>query len=120
MLMAVALGSQPENARLAQDRAWAQWALQQWAAFPVSSGLRPLILTGPPTRMDHGFRSGEAKLAFLYGDIQTEVQLPGPAGFRTLVGWSRTVTVRLASPLGERVVVDLDASPLMVLAHDPA
>jgi hypothetical protein len=36
------------------------------------------------------------------------------------VGSGRTVTVRLDSALGERVVIDLDASPVTVLPTDPA
>jgi hypothetical protein len=39
----------------------------------------------------------------------------GPPGWRATVGYTRTVTARLARPLGERVVVDLDASPVVVL-----
>ena len=38
----------------------------------------------------------------------------GPPGWRATVGCARTVTARLARPLGSRVVVDLDASPVMV------
>lgn len=38
----------------------------------------------------------------------------GPPGPRAAIGCARTVIARLASPLGERVVVDLDASPVIV------
>jgi hypothetical protein len=38
----------------------------------------------------------------------------GPAGPRPAVGCARTVIAKLANPLGERVVVDLDASPVIV------
>jgi hypothetical protein len=41
----------------------------------------------------------------------------GPPGWRSMVGRARTVTVQLASPLGDRVLVDLDASPVIVRAH---
>ena len=44
----------------------------------------------------------------------------GPPGWRSTIGCARTVVTRLTRPLGERVVIDLDASPVMVLAHDPA
>jgi hypothetical protein len=255
-------GGQSEgSSRLAWGRAWAHWALQRWETFLVDSRPRPLVLTGPPTRFERGFRSGDAKLAFLHGDITAAVPLPdgllevlrggapgprtaperlrwknplfitqvapgqaefatdrgvrefpawrlggpevdgalwildpvvasrcwappepappkpsdglphrsasaaiegdgltlhftfagappeyveypateavetsqalvvlpvergvGPPGGRWLAigGCARTVVARLASPLGERVVVDLDASPVMVLAQDPA
>ena len=59
-----------EDGRLAWDRGWARWALQRWESFPADRQPRPLVLTGPPSRFERGFRSGEAKLAFLYGDIQ--------------------------------------------------
>lgn len=38
----------------------------------------------------------------------------GPAGFRTTVGYSREVTVTLARPLGNRVVLDQVGAPVMV------
>lgn len=65
-----------EDRRLARDRGWARWALQRWESFPVDRQPRPLILTGSPFRFERGFRSGEAKLAFLYGDIKAVVPLP--------------------------------------------
>jgi hypothetical protein len=248
-----------DDPRLAWDRGWARWALQRWASFPVDHRPRPLVLTAPLTRFERGFRSGDAKLAFLHGDIETAVALPdglldllrgsergpraapqkrrwkspllitqaspgqaefatdrglrefpawrlggpeiggalwaldpkvasgcwappepappkpfdglphrgasavidgdsltlhftftgappeyaeypaaeaietdqalvvlptarnvGPPGPRGAIGCARTVITRLTRPLGERVVIDLDASPVMVLAHDPA
>jgi hypothetical protein len=33
-------------------------------------------LTAPPTRFERGFHSGDAKLAFLHGDITAAVPLP--------------------------------------------
>jgi len=247
-----------EDHRLTGDRAWARWALRRWESFPVDRQPRPLVLIGPLTRFERGFRSGDAKLAFYYGDIEAAVPLPdglleilrgngdgqravpgrrcwsnpllitqaspdnapfatdrgsrelpawrlsgpeidgafwvldamvaatrweppgptppkpfdglphraasavvesddrtlhftftgappeyaeypatevietghalvvlpvarsiGPPGFRAAVGCARTVTARLARPLGERVVVDLDASPVMVVAREP-
>ena len=44
----------------------------------------------------------------------------GPPGWRATIGCARTVITRLTRPLGERVVIDLDASPVIVLAQDPA
>jgi hypothetical protein len=69
-------GGQHEDPHRAWDRAWARWALQRWEAFPVDLRPRPLVLTGPPARLERGFRSGHAKLAFHYGDIQATVPLP--------------------------------------------
>jgi hypothetical protein len=248
-----------DDPRLAWDRGWARWALQRWASFPVDHRPRPLVLTAPLTRFEGGFRSGEAKLAFLRGDIEPAVPLPdelldllrrsergpraapqkrrwkspllitqaspgqakfttdrglrelpawrlggpevgggfwaldpvvasgcwappepappkpfdglphraasavidgdgltlhftftgappgdaeypaaevietdqalvvlptarnvGPPGWRTAIGCARAVITRLTRPLGERVVIDFDASPVMVLANDPA
>jgi hypothetical protein len=259
MLTRMDHGGQQQDSHRTWDRAWARWALQRWEAFPVDVRPRPLVLTAPPTRFERGFRSGDAKLAFLDGDIQATVPLPdgllevlrggepgpraapgqrrwkspllitqarpsraefatdrgmrefpawrlsgpeiggalwvldpavaarrwtppepapptpsgglphrsasaaveshgltlhftftgappaytdypatetvetgqalvvlpvprdvGPPGPRTAIGCARTVVARLASPLGERVVVDLDASPVAVEAHGPA
>ncbi len=258
MLMFMEPGGQLEDPHRAWGRAWARWALQRWEAFPVDARPRPLILTAPPARFERGFRSGDAKLAFVHGDIEATVPLPdgllkvlregehgpraapgarrkspllitqarpgqaefatdrgmrefpawrlggpgidgallvldpavasrrwtppepappkpsgglphriasaaiesdgltlhftftgappeyaaypaaetvetshalvvlpvehdvGPPGLRQGIGCARTVVARLATPLGERVVVDLDASPVMVQAHDPA
>jgi len=65
-----------ENPRTAQNRRWARSALQCWDLFPVARQPRPLVLTGPVTRFERGFRSGQAKLAFHYGQIEADVPLP--------------------------------------------
>jgi hypothetical protein len=65
-----------EESRLARDRLWAGWALSRWESFPVGQQPRPLVMTGPLTRFERGFRSGPAKLAFLHGDIEAAVPLP--------------------------------------------
>lgn len=69
-------GAARDDPRLAWERGWARWALQRWASFPVDHRPRPLVLTAPLTRFERGFRSGNAKLAFLHGDIETAVPLP--------------------------------------------
>lgn len=69
-------GDRQQDSHRARDRAWARWALQRWEAFPVDVRPRPLVLTAPPTRFERGFRSGDAKLAFLHADIQATVPLP--------------------------------------------
>ena len=45
-------------------------------------------MTGPLTRFERGFRSGEAKLAFIHGDIEAAVPLPD--GLLGLVRGSQT------------------------------
>jgi len=96
--------------RLAWDRGWARWALQRWEPFPVDRLPRPLVLTGSPFRFERGFRSGEAKLAFLYGDIRAAVPLPdgllevlrggedGPPAVPGRRRWSSPLLVTQASP----------------------
>ncbi|MGC2206997.1 MAG: hypothetical protein WA724_03995 [Candidatus Dormiibacterota bacterium] len=39
----------------------------------------------------------------------------GPPGFRTMQGYIRDVVAELGGPLGDRVLVDVDASPVAVL-----
>lgn len=69
-------GPTSEAPRAARERARARWALQRWEAFPVDRAPRPLVLTAPAVGFERGFRSGDAKMAFLHGDIQSAVWLP--------------------------------------------
>ena len=55
----------------------------------------------------------ETRQAIVVLPMERYVDPPGP-GWMTLEGHDRTVTVRLARPLGGRVLVDLDASPVTV------
>jgi hypothetical protein len=66
------------DTRHAQELEWARWAVDRWAGFPVDREQRPLVLIGPSARIDDGFRSGEAKLAFVHGSIETTVPVPEP------------------------------------------
>lgn len=66
----------PGAVRLVQQRAMARWAVERWADFPVDEDPRPLVFTGPVVLPERGFRTGEAKIAFLRGKI--EVQGPVP------------------------------------------
>jgi hypothetical protein len=61
---------------LAREKAMAKWAVERWADFPVDQDPRPLVFTGPITIPVEGFRTVEAKAAFLRGDV--EVQGPVP------------------------------------------
>jgi hypothetical protein len=45
---------------------------------------------------------------------------PSGPGWLSSVGFGRTVTVILARPLGERVIVDFDSSPVAVAPAEPA
>jgi hypothetical protein len=65
-----------QDPRAAWGRGWAHWALRRWETFPADLRPRPLVLTGPLTRFERGFRSGAAKHAFLHGDIEAAVPLP--------------------------------------------
>jgi len=58
------------------DIEWARWAVARWAGFPVARVPRPLVLVGPDQWPEGGFRSGDAKLAFLYGRVEADVALP--------------------------------------------
>lgn len=62
--------------RLVRDRAWAQWAVHRWAAFPVDDSPRPLVLAGPAAWPEAGFRSGAAKIAFSRGALISDQPLP--------------------------------------------
>ena len=68
-------------------------ALVEWADFPVTVTPRPLVLTSYPRVFRGGFRSGDAKLAFLDGAIDTHVPLP--EGVLDLLGARQTATSQL-------------------------
>ncbi len=99
-----------EDPHRAWATAWARWALQRWEAFPVDVRPRPLVLTAPPTRFERGFRSGDAKLAFMHGDIEAAVPLPdgllealrdGESGLRAAPGkrrWKSPLLITQARP----------------------
>jgi hypothetical protein len=51
----------------------AAWrAVGDWADFPAGGGPRPLVLLDGPVRVDRGFATGDAKLAFLLGVVEAE------------------------------------------------
>jgi hypothetical protein len=54
----------------------ASWALSRWADFPVDANPRLWVFVGSVVFPDGGFRTGDAKLSFLKGDIVTTVPLP--------------------------------------------
>ncbi|MGN6679142.1 MAG: hypothetical protein ACTHKL_15370 [Streptosporangiaceae bacterium] len=105
-----------EDWRLAQDRGWAEWALRRWELFPVSEQPRALVMSGPMTRFERGFQSAEAKLAFLYGDIESAVPLPdgllavlranGPEPWPGQKGWSRPLLITEANAVSAEFGTD--------------
>jgi hypothetical protein len=62
--------------RQADELVWAQWAVERWAGFPVERVPRPLVLVGQRTFVERGFRTGEAKLAYMYGRIECATPVP--------------------------------------------
>jgi hypothetical protein len=62
----------------AQELESARRAVDRWADFPVERLPRPLVLTAPASRVEGGFRSAEAKLAFIHGLIESIVPVPDP------------------------------------------
>lgn len=95
-------GADPQ---LARDRALAYRALRRWESFPVERKPRPLVLLAGPTKSEHGFRSGAAKIAFLHGDIESMVSLPDG-----LIEVMPTRTHRLLGTCTERLLIT-DAQP---------
>ncbi len=66
--------------------------------FPVDQDPRPLVLTDSRTRIEQGFTTGDAKMAFLEGRFESHVELP-PAVLDALVRHGRPQPHRTAAPL---------------------
>jgi hypothetical protein len=64
------------DARLDRQRTMAMWAVERWAGFPVDQDPRPLVFTGSIIGPEKGFRTGEAKLAFLRGAVEVQSLVP--------------------------------------------
>ncbi len=45
-------------------------AMTRWVGFPVHADPRPLVLLSGPVRVDAGFATGDAKIAFLQGAVE--------------------------------------------------
>ena len=68
----------PEPARHAQlerGRRWASWALSCWRDFPADTVPRPLVI-GASVRVERGFRTREAKIAFRRGELVGTDEVP--------------------------------------------
>jgi len=59
-----------------RHRTLASWALARWIDFPVDADPRPWVFVGSVVLPDGGFRTGEAKISFLKGDVITTVPVP--------------------------------------------
>jgi len=59
-------------------------ALLRWSTFPADQQPRPTVLTGDPVQLQ-GFKSGDAKTAFMTGNIRADVPLPPGVLDRLLV-----------------------------------
>jgi hypothetical protein len=57
----------------------ARRAVAGWAEFPVGADPRPLLLLDGPVRVDKGFATGDAKLAFLRGVVEAAAGVPEDA-----------------------------------------
>jgi hypothetical protein len=55
---------------------WARWAVERWSAFPANQNPRPLVLVESRVRVEKGFTTGPAKLAFVEGRVESTVELP--------------------------------------------
>jgi hypothetical protein len=71
-------GQKALDRRLAEELQWARWAVDRWAEFPVDRAPRPLVLVGSRSFVAGGFRSGEAKMAFIDGLFEAGLPVPGP------------------------------------------
>ncbi len=50
--------------------------MRRWSAFPVQQTPRPLVLVESRVRIEQGFTTGEAKMAFLEGRVKANVEVP--------------------------------------------
>jgi hypothetical protein len=68
-------GEQLER-QTAAGLAWARWAVERWSAFPVDESPRPLVLVESRVRVEQGFSTGAAKLAFVERRVESTINLP--------------------------------------------
>jgi len=64
------------NVRNEHDRRSAARAVSGWAQFPADASPRPIVLLHSVVRVEDGFLSGNAKLAFLDGVIEAAEGVP--------------------------------------------
>lgn len=62
--------------RTAEGLEWARWAVARWSAFPIDAKQRPLVLVEARVRVEQGFTTGAAKLAFIEGRVESTVTVP--------------------------------------------
>jgi hypothetical protein len=86
---------------LTNEREWAAWAIARWERFPLEKEPRPLVLVGPPAWPERGFRSGDAKIAFLHGLVAAGQPLP--EGLTRILGQQR---ISAGPPAAEPLVIE--------------
>lgn len=102
--MADTRGDQPTPGQLQLDRRatdaleWARWAVDRWSEFPVAQTPRPVILADSRVHIETGFATGEAKMAFIEGRIESRVSVPA-AVLAELARQSHPDHSRSAAPL---------------------
>lgn len=69
-------GQSRADEQFAEGVEWANWAVGRWVAFPVEQTPRPLVMSGPRLRVEGGFRTGQAKVAFNGGRVEWAVSVP--------------------------------------------
>ena len=62
--------------RTAEGLEWARWAVARWSAFPIDANQRPLVLVEARVRVEQGFTTAAAKLAFIEGRVESTVAVP--------------------------------------------
>ena len=89
-------GSSP--AATATEEASASRGAQAWAGFAVDANPRPIVLLGEDTEgPDKGFATGDAKLAFLSGQLRWDIDVP--SGQRTMNGYPLMTATEAAERL---------------------
>ena len=69
-------GQRRLDRRATEGLEWARWAVHRWSAFPLRRAPRPLVLVASRVRVEKGFKTGEAKTAFLEGRFESCGELP--------------------------------------------
>jgi hypothetical protein len=54
-------------------------AVDSWAGFPARATPRPIVLLGGPMRSEGGFKTSDAKIAFLQGAVESAADVPEEA-----------------------------------------
>lgn len=96
-------------------------AVGAWADFPFDSVPRPVVLTGEMVQVERGFATGEAKFAFLQGEIEADETVPAePVSTlrreRQLTGEPARSRLRLTRAVIDETQFATDRGPLVLPA----